>query len=1184
MRRPLFLLLALVVGAGVACSPALAADEAGPTVTACAVVVRLDPPRQRLLGEAELTVTAAANGTLVLDLAPTLRVTAVTVDGAGRDAPVRDEQGQFAVPVPAGTHRVHVAYRGRLHDEVKEAEDLAWVAGDSTRGLVAPVGVFLTGASRWIPWDATWPLVRTDVTVHAPEDLIVVCQGAVPARTPYRLQGFDAAGPEVVPVAGSGGEETAWVKSAFAAVIPTDGVSLSAGAYVVASREVEGVVLSTYFYERHALYADLWLDAAADTVRRYHAILGPYPHPKFDIVENFFQSGYGMPSFTLLGDRVIEYVSAKALRGDGIPPGYLDHEYVHGWYGNGLFVDYERGNWCEAITTYLSNYLAVELDGGGPECPEAIEARRATMEKFSIRVRGDADFPLRAFVTKKEDADNDIGYGKGSLFFHMVRRATAPDDDAWWARLRAFTTDHTGRVVHWEDWARAWQPRERITVPGGGERRLDGPFEALAPWLERKGLPRYRLAFAQAVPVDAAAPTGAQLVEIVVQETAQDGFFGGTLPVVVEGGEGEAAWRVTGAVDVVKGSGSARLTVPALPHTARLDPAFHVARAIPEDELPLCLNRTLRHPGRGVIVVRGDESAFAGLAQRLEKSTGWTVTSADFDLAHHEGPAVVLWLAADGEMPTPLHGQVVDTPSSSLLATVAWNGWPRTWYVAATPAAAARAGYVPFYGWDTWVRFDGGIPQDRAVVRPPSRSTTIDLRDAGQAALARVDEVVRHLAAHERAPGTKGHVAIEGWIRERVPLDPIDPPGADRGVGDFDLLWSWTADTVTLRYTGGHRQGSISSEDLRPAVFSADRSDGAWHGVGVGAGQVAILPWDEGDAAALYQDARRRARFQPAGLIYVVEDATYDALAPWIDRSDNLTGAGEAERNQLGRDGRKAHTGPLALWLAGRRSRLGLPHPTPLPMPVLIARRSAMPASPDQAAEPFAWIEEVALDLAIRRSILTGRNLVFRRPGSLRATSGKPAVVVLLAHYDALPGQQADGTPTYPGADDNATGVACLVEVARALDARGHDGPPLAADVVLVFPDAEEWGLLGSHALVERLLERYDVRAAISVDSIGRALSKPTHVIGQTMHPDLGLALAEALKAEGIEIGRDIDRFAYAHGSDHWPFHEAGVPALSLWASDYAVMNRPTDGVDGVEPGGPVRIARALLRWLETLR
>jgi Zn-dependent M28 family amino/carboxypeptidase len=186
--------------------------------------------------------------------------------------------------------------------------------------------------------------------------------------------------------------------------------------------------------------------------------------------------------------------------------------------------------------------------------------------------------------------------------------------------------------------------------------------------------------------------------------------------------------------------------------------------------------------------------------------------------------------------------------------------------------------------------------------------------------------------------------------------------------------------------------------------------------------------------------------------------------------------------------------------------------------------------------------------------------------------------VLVTAHYDSF-GRQ--GSALWVGADDNATGVACALEVARTIHTYPKLGTgPDALAVLVVLIDGEEWGLLGSRELVGVLAPHYDVRAVINVDSIGRAVSKPTHILGLSKHPALARLTRNALEREGIVIGPDIDQYGYEHGSDHWPFHEAGIPAITLWASDYGVMNTADDTPEKVEPEGVARIAAALARLL----
>lgn len=98
-------------------------------------------------------------------------------------------------------------------------------------------------------------------------------------------------------------------------------------------------------------------------------------------------------------------------------------------------------------------------------------------------------------------------------------------------------------------------------------------------------------------------------------------------------------------------------------------------------------------------------------------------------------------------------------------------------------------------------------------------------------------------------------------------------------------------------------------------------------------------------------------------------------------------------------------------------------------------------------------------------------NIVARLPG----TRGDGKAVLLSAHYDTVPHST--------GASDNGTGVATLLETLRAL----RSEPPLANDTIFLFTDAEEIGLLGAMAFVEKHPAAKDVKVALNFDALGKS-------------------------------------------------------------------------------------------------
>lgn len=1158
---PALLVLALAAASARAGDPP-PAPPAPVRVLGHALSVRLLPDAHELIAEDRLTVEAGGAGgrlDLVLDAGLALRGPVQDAGGAPL-ASGRSGDRLTGIPVPPGRSEVVVRYGGVVFDAVQKAGGLTWVAGDGTRGLVSEKGVYLAGSSRWVPMPPEGGLARFDVRAWIPAPFLVVTQGTVPARSTVTSPGAPGAGagpaPDALPPLHDG-PSTTWNVLDAKAVLPTDSLSLVAGPYETQSRTVEGVTIATWFGKAQAADAPLWLDSMDEVVRRYARVLGPYPHPKFDIVENFFQTGYGMPGFTLLGDAVIQYVTQGAKRSGGrIPPGYLDHEYVHGWYGNGLFVDYARGNWCEALTTYCSNYLAKELESVG----EARTHRRGVLEKWALRVKGAKDTPVRAFQEKTEDTDNDIGYGKGSLLFHLARRRMG--DEAFWGTLRAFTQARVGTVVSWDDFLHAFDEASGLSVTAH-----------VKPFLDRPGLP--------SVSVEVREPShslGHPLEVEARQAPAADGGppFPLFLPLRVETRDGVEEFEL----DLSSGAQTLRLDLAAAPRTVAIDPDYHALRRIDERDLPPCLERTLLAGagGAGVVVLTGGgEASLRPLAEQIAATKGLRVVGPEFDLATFSGPALLLGVAPKGAGPLSIGGSDYEDPAIAVLRSTAEKGRLRTVYTALSDAAAERAGRLPFYSWDPWVVFRQGRPIARDPRSQERPSTRLVLDDAPSPAAQRVRADVARLCAPDfdgRLPNTPGHAACATWLSGQLE--------GWAGVRALEIPWRQDA----LR-----RQ---SSRDLTVEVGGKAEtwSQAFWpFSVGLGAGSTltdsfAVVPWSDPSMKALAQDAAGR---KVQVVFYALSPEAAAGLAPFLDGTDGLTPWSEAALAKPGRDGRPRARPPLAQWISAQRVRAWPDHDDREPL-----ARTALPAAVAVSPERGQRLEALkksggkvslskAWDLGAGGASLYVGSEPWRLPSHApRATPApRPPAIVLSAHFDSF-GKQGDAL--WVGADDNASGVACVLEILRRLPLERTGAelgvPPVRPQIVVLLPDGEEWGLRGSREAVARLTAEYDVRAVINLDSIGRAGSKPTHVLGLSKHPALARRVRNALETDGIVVGPDIDAYGYEEGSDHWPFHQAGIPAITLWASDYGVMNTADDTPEKVEPEGVARIAAALARLL----
>jgi Zn-dependent M28 family amino/carboxypeptidase len=208
----------------------------------------------------------------------------------------------------------------------------------------------------------------------------------------------------------------------------------------------------------------------------------------------------------------------------------------------------------------------------------------------------------------------------------------------------------------------------------------------------------------------------------------------------------------------------------------------------------------------------------------------------------------------------------------------------------------------------------------------------------------------------------------------------------------------------------------------------------------------------------------------------------------------------------------------------------------------------------------------------------TIRNIVAKRG------SGHPWVL-LGAHYDSrfVADQDPDAskrTQPVPGANDGASGVAVLLELARVLP------PDAPGQVWLAFLDAEDNGrlegwdwILGSRALAQQFQGNVDKPdAVVIVDMIGDADLN----IYRELNSDP--ALTDQLWQQAAKLGytQFINKPKYRMIDDHVPFVEAGIPSADIIDFDYAYWHTSQDVLDKVSAESLNAVGDTLQAWLST--
>ena len=199
------------------------------------------------------------------------------------------------------------------------------------------------------------------------------------------------------------------------------------------------------------------------------------------------------------------------------------------------------------------------------------------------------------------------------------------------------------------------------------------------------------------------------------------------------------------------------------------------------------------------------------------------------------------------------------------------------------------------------------------------------------------------------------------------------------------------------------------------------------------------------------------------------------------------------------------------------------------------------------------------------------RNILALLPGSDPVVAEE--LIVVGAHYDHV-GYGTAATSNGPtgfihnGADDNASGVAGLIEVAEALTML-----PTAPrrSILIAFWDGEEKGLLGSYHFLRvrpQPLSRQKIVFSLNLDMIGRLRGERLEVFGGRSAQGLRALLVGANAATNLELVFDWE---IADDSDHYPFIAAQIPTLMLHTGLHEQYHRPSDDTElvnfaGIEP------------------
>ncbi|MFQ5334722.1 MAG: M1 family metallopeptidase [Flavobacteriales bacterium] len=434
-----------------------------------------------------------------------------------------------------------LSYAGNINEGFEQGSAEYARGFKLTNGIVSDTGVYLAGSTCWLPALDFGPLSTFKLWAELPAGWSAVSEGK---RHTDRLEGDKR-------------------HITYICAHPIDEVYLVANRWTEYNDTLGDVRLQAFLRTPDRELAVKYLRATKGYMELYNKLLGPYPFSKFALVENFWETGYGMPSFTLLGPQVIRF--------PWIIYSSYPHELLHNYWGNGVFVDPALGNWCEGITAYMADHLFKEQGGQGDAY------RQATLEKFTNYVNDGNDFPIKEFVNRNNPAQEAVGYGKVLMVNNMLRCMLG--DEQFLQAYRVFYRKYRFRRAGFDEIRACFEK-----VSG---QELKWFFDQ---WILRKGAPQLALSdVSVSDAVDVQTKRTAYTLSFKLYQVQPEDIFTIEVPVEVYTDKGPEV--LVNSLEMNQREQTFTLTFDQRPLRLAIDPHFDVMRKLDKAEISPTLSQ-----------------------------------------------------------------------------------------------------------------------------------------------------------------------------------------------------------------------------------------------------------------------------------------------------------------------------------------------------------------------------------------------------------------------------------------------------------------------------------------------------------------------------------------------------------------------------------------------------------------
>ena len=508
--------------------------------------LKINPAEKSLNGYDEITLSKNISQKDTIYILSALKIKKISAENQTIKYNIDDSNKEYRAiifPENIATNKIKIEYGGILYFPLK-GRNLN-ETHDGTMGIISDKegeGIYLPGAN-WYPFIGD-ELADYDITVSCPSEFQLLTSGKESSYQKDKKTIYN------------------WKSE-----LSVDHIYLVGNKFETKSRIVNGVELRTYLLKDDAKFADAYLDGVEKYLTDYSKLFGDYPFSSFSVVENFFASGFGMANFTLLAKEIVKMPFVT------LSPGVIAHEFCHNWWGNSVYVDYQNGNWCEAITVFSSNYYQNILKGN---IDKASDWRKQSILENNLLPK-EKRFPLKDFIYQHNDDEAVIGYQKGAMLFVYLFQIMG--EESFFETIKEFYAINKGKVADWNDvkfvFAKHFPSDQNLSVE-----------DIFDYWLNSEELPHIRfdeITFEDGILTYSLVNETSIPIQIPIRITFENGTISENVLVLKQGKTQKS------------------LSVNSKPTKIEIDPNSYVLKTISEQSMPYNLNRTLN--GKPLVIL-----------------------------------------------------------------------------------------------------------------------------------------------------------------------------------------------------------------------------------------------------------------------------------------------------------------------------------------------------------------------------------------------------------------------------------------------------------------------------------------------------------------------------------------------------------------------------------------------------